>query len=111
MAVALLTAAVFTKAGLDMVLARPPMPEAAARLGVPLPRFRAVGALELAGVLGVVVGLWWTPLGVLAAGCLATLTVGAAVTHVRAGDEPKDVGPAVVCCALAAATATLLALR
>lgn len=106
-----MTAAIFTKAGLDMVLARPPMPETAARLGVPLPRFRAIGALELAGVVGLVVGLWWTPLGILAAACLAMLTVGAAVTHVRAGDEPKDVGPAVVCCALAVAAAVLLLLR
>ena len=106
-----MTAAIFTKAGLDMLLARPPMPETAARLGVPLPRFRAIGALELAGAVGVVVGLWWTPLGVLAAGCLALLTVGAAVTHVRAGDALKDVGPAAVCCALAAATAALLVVR
>lgn len=91
-----------------MVLARDPMAQTAARLGIALPQFRAIGALELAGAGGLATGLRWAPLGVLAAACLALLTVGAAATHVRAGDPPKDAAPAAVCCALSLTTLALL---
>ena len=53
-------------------------------LGISATNWRGIGLLELAGVVGVLVGLWWPPLGIAAAAGLALLSVGAVVSHVRA---------------------------
>ncbi|AXT83934.1 hypothetical protein C6I20_01135 [Aeromicrobium sp. A1-2] len=104
----LLASAVFAKAGVEMILFRPPHPETAARLGLTLRAFRLVGILELAGVAGLLIGLAVPWLGVLAAGCLAALTAGAIMAHRRAGDTWLVAAPAIVCSAGAVVTAVLL---
>src|SRR6202051_5224765 len=53
-------------------------------LGVTPARWRVIGLLELAGVIGVLAGLAWWPIGVAAAIGLALLSVGAVAFHVRA---------------------------
>ena len=60
-----------------------------------------IGAAEVAGAVGVFIGilsednnLEW--LGFLAALGLVAMMVGAVVYHVRAGDGPKDFAPALV---------------
>jgi hypothetical protein len=56
-------------------------------IGVPLSWFPFLAACELAGSLGLVVGLPIAPVGVIAAIGLVAYFVGALITHVRAGDN------------------------
>lgn len=76
-------------------------------LGVSPVQWRLIGALELAGVAGVLVGLLWAPIGIAAAIGLILLSIGAVAFHLRASDRPMDMVPAVIGVALAAATAML----
>lgn len=76
-------------------------------LGVKPMQWRAIGVCELAGVAGVLVGLFWAPIGIAAAIGLALLSVGAIAFHVRASDSAKDTAPAVIGLALAVAAAAL----
>ncbi|MFN0091455.1 MAG: DoxX family protein [Acidimicrobiales bacterium] len=55
-------------------------------LGVSAARWRAIGALEIAGAAGLLLGLGVAPLGAAAGIGLAALMAGAVVTHVRAKD-------------------------
>jgi hypothetical protein len=76
-------------------------------LGVTPIQWRLIGALELAGVAGVLAGLLWAPIGIAAAIGLALLSIGAVAFHLRASDRVADMVPAVIGVALAAATAVL----
>jgi hypothetical protein len=76
-------------------------------LGVKPLQWRLIGACELAGVAGVLVGLMWPPIGIAAAIGLALLSVGAVAFHVRASDSAKDTAPAVIGIALAIVVAVL----
>jgi hypothetical protein len=76
-------------------------------LGISATNWRGIGLLELAGVIGVVVGLWWPPLGIAAAIGLALLSVGAVVSHVRASDRADQSVPAALGLALAIALVVL----
>jgi hypothetical protein len=78
-------------------------------LGVKPMQWRAIGLLELAGVVGVLAGLAWAPIGVAAAIGLALLLLGAIIFHVRARDGAADMAPAVIGLGLAVATAILQA--
>jgi DoxX-like family len=76
-------------------------------LGVKPLQWRLIGALELAGVAGVLIGLAWPPIGIAAAIGLALLSIGAIAFHIKASDRVVDMAPAVIGLALAAATAVL----
>jgi hypothetical protein len=78
-------------------------------LGVKPVQWRMIGALELAAVAGVVVGLWWPPIGVAAAIGSALLLLGAIAFHARASDSAADTAPAVIGLGLAVGTAILQA--
>ncbi len=78
-------------------------------LGVSPTLWRVIGILELAGVIGVLVGLAWAPIGIAAAIGLALLSVGAVAFHLRARDGVVKTAPAVIGILLAAATAVLQA--
>ena len=74
------------------------MQEAQVHLGIAPGLFKAVGALEVLGAVGVLLGLL-SPLpliGMLAGLGLIGMTVGAAFYHQKAGDSMKDWFPAVV---------------
>ncbi|UAK32021.1 DoxX family protein [Nocardia asteroides] len=45
-----------------------------------------LGVAQLAGAGGLLIGVWWGPLGVAAAICLTLYFIGAVATHVRVGD-------------------------
>ena len=77
-------------------------------LGISPTVWRLIGVLELAGVVGVLVGLRWPLLGIAAAVGLALLSVGAVVSHVRASDSVVETAPAVIGIALAVSTAVML---
>ncbi|MGW3115846.1 DoxX family protein [Streptomyces sp. NPDC001107] len=87
---------VFLPLGLAKLAAVPFMRQAAAHLGMSVRLYRLVGALEVAGVAGLLTGLTWMPLGVAAATGLALLTAAAAVVHLRHGDPLVRAVPAAV---------------
>jgi hypothetical protein len=103
----LLLAALFTFAASIKLLGVEKSLQIRDHLGVSPWQWRAIGALELAGVAGVLIGLWWAPLGIAAAAGLTLLSVGAVAFHVRASDRVAETAPAVIGIALAIAVAVL----
>jgi uncharacterized membrane protein YphA (DoxX/SURF4 family) len=75
---------------------QPRMRKSAAHFGIPWSRYRLIGVAELAAAAGILIGLWWHPLGVAAAAGMAVLLVGAIVTHRKAADSVKEAVPALV---------------
>jgi hypothetical protein len=75
-------------------------------VGVPLKYFPFLAACEVAGALGLVVGIWWPPLGIAAGVGLVLYFLGAVVAHLRVGDR-KGIGPALFMLLLAAGALTL----
>lgn len=76
---------------------------------------RFIGLAEVAAAAGLVIGIWWRPLGIAAAVGMAVLLVGATGFHVRAGDyaDPKERGGAmapIILALLSVATAVTLSL-
>ena len=75
-------------------------------VGVPLKYFSLLAACELAGALGLVLGIWWPSIGVAAGIGLVIYFVAASVSHLRVGDV-KGIGPAAFMLALAAGALAL----
>ena len=75
---------------------QPRMRKSAAHFGISWSRYRLIGVAELAAAAGILIGLWWHPLGLAAAAGMALLLVGAIVTHRKAADSVKDMAPALV---------------
>jgi uncharacterized membrane protein YphA (DoxX/SURF4 family) len=69
-------------------------------VGVPMKYFSLLAACELAGALGLVLGIWWPSIGVAAGIGLVLYFVAATVSHLRVGDV-KGIGPAAFMLALA----------
>lgn len=105
--VTILLALLFTFSSAIKLLGAPQSLAIRDHLGVKPVQWRVIGALELAGVVGVLVGLAWAPIGVAAAIGLALLSVGAVAFHVRASDGLAKMAPAVIGVVLAVATAIL----
>lgn len=63
-------------------------------VGVPLRYFPLLAACELVGALGLVLGIFWPLLGVVAGVALVLYFMGAIVSHLRVGDF-KGIGPAL----------------
>jgi hypothetical protein len=76
------------------------------RVGVPQERLNQLAVLLLAGAAGLVVGLWWEPLGVAAAAALVAYFLLAIGAHVRARDTANVPTPALYL-ALSAVVLTL----
>lgn len=109
--VTILVAALFTFAASIKLLGVSQSLAIRDHLGVKPAQWRLIGACELAGVAGVLIGLMWAPIGIAAAIGLALLSIGAIAFHVRASDSAKDTAAAVIGLALAIATAVLHTLR
>ena len=62
-------------------------------VGVPLNYFPHLAACEIAGAVGLVVGIWLPRVGMAAGIGLVVYFVGAMVSHLRVGDW-KGIGPA-----------------
>jgi hypothetical protein len=92
---AALVGAAFLTLGTGKVLAVPTMRARAAHAGFTVAAYRRIGVLEVAGALGVLVGLAVPRLGVLAAAGLLLLMAGALATHVRIRDGLAEMAPAV----------------
>src|SRR5207248_3820517 len=72
------------------------MRKSAAHFGIPWPRYRLIGVAELAAAAGILIGLWWHPLGVAAAAGMVLLVLGAIITHRKAADSVKEMAPALL---------------
>lgn len=103
----ILLALAYVGAGGAKVAGTKLMMEGADHFGISRTAYRGIGALELAGALGLVVGLRIGPLGTAAAVCLAVLMVGAVATHVRAHDPFSRAAAPAVLAVLAVVTAVL----
>jgi hypothetical protein len=86
----------FLGLGLAKVLALTSMRQRAARLGFTAGTYRLIGAAELAGAVGLLVGLAAPLIGILAAVGLLLLLAGALMTHFRHRDGVHAAGPAVL---------------
>lgn len=64
------------------------------KLDVPQPLRTVLPYLEIAGALGLIVGLWFAAIGIAAAVGLVLYFVGAVAAHLRKGD--KAIAPALV---------------
>jgi uncharacterized membrane protein YphA (DoxX/SURF4 family) len=73
---------------------------------VPLKYFSLLAACELAGGLGLVLGIWWPSIGVAAGIGLVLYFVAATVSHLRVGDV-KGIGPAAFMLTVAAGALAL----
>ncbi len=78
-------------------------------LGVGRGLQKVIGALEILGGLGVVVGLWLEPLSILAAIGLVLMMVGAILWHVKAKDSLKNTAGALLLLAFSGVVLTLQA--
>ena len=95
-ALSLLLAAACLLPGSAKLLGHPKMQKSAAHFGIPWPRYQLIGVAELAAAAGILIGLWWHPLGVAAAAGMAVLLLGAIITHRKAADRVTDMVPALV---------------
>jgi uncharacterized membrane protein YphA (DoxX/SURF4 family) len=75
-------------------------------IGVPMPWFPVLAACEIAGALGILIGIFWPPLGLAAAVGLVIYFVGAIIAHLRVQDF-KGLGGPVLPLVLAVATLAL----
>jgi len=98
----LLTAACLLPAT-GKLLGHPMMRQAADHFRIAWSRYRLIGVAELAAGAGVLVGLWWHPIGLVAAIGLALLLFGALITHRRASDGVKEMTAALLALAITVA--------
>jgi uncharacterized membrane protein YphA (DoxX/SURF4 family) len=99
--ISLLMTAVCLLPAAGKLLGQPKMRQSAEHFGIPWPRYRLIGAAELAATAGILIGLWWHPLGLAAAAAMALLLLGAVITHRRAADGGKEMAPALLALAIA----------
>lgn len=95
----LLTAACLLPAT-GKLLGHPMMRQAADHFRIAWSRYRVIGVAELAAGAGLLVGLWWHPIGLAAAIGMALLLLGALITHRRANDGVKEMMPALLALAI-----------
>ena len=86
-AISLLLAAACLLPAVGKLTGNPKMRQSAAHFGIPWSRYRLIGIAELAAAAGVVIGLWWHPLGVAAAAGMALLLIGALITPITFGGD------------------------
>jgi hypothetical protein len=75
---------------------QPRMRASAAHFGIAWQRYQSIGLAELAAAIGVLGGLLWRPIGLVAGIGLAVLLLGAILTHVRSGDGRRELVPALL---------------
>ena len=99
---AVLVTLIFALLGTAKIMAVPPMRYLASEAGFSVDAYRGIGVLEVAGAVGVALGLAVPLLGRVAAVGLLLLLAGALITHIRQGDGPRTYAPVIVCGVLVA---------
>jgi uncharacterized membrane protein YphA (DoxX/SURF4 family) len=85
----ILLAVAFAFAGGSKLAGVQQMRDSATHLGFSFPAYQRIGALEVLGAAGLLIGLWFAPLGIAAAAGLVLLTIGAVYFHIKAKDPAK----------------------
>lgn len=108
---AILLSVAFTSAGFAKVTDQPVMIRARDHLGLTADVYRAVGLAELAGALGVLLGLLdlFVWVGFFAAVGLCSLMVAAVGYHLRVHDQAQELVPALAMAGLSALYLTTVA--
>ena len=86
----------FATLGSAKLAAVPAMRTKAEHVGFSVAAYRRIGLLEILGVLGLLVGALLPVIGALAAAGLLLLLGGAMIAHLRSGDGPRELAPALV---------------
>lgn len=76
------------------------------KVGVPADKIPVLAYLEIAGAIGLVVGLFWWPIGVAAAIGVILYFVGAVISHLRVKDT-SGIGPSAFLSVVAIAALVL----
>ena len=95
-AVSVLLAALLAFSAIRKLSHRPEVVEAYLRAGVPEDKLNYLAITLLAGAAGLVVGLFWDPLGLAAALALVVYFLVAMAFHLRAGDAEHLPTPLVM---------------
>lgn len=103
-----LLAAVLVGSGFGKLTKAEPVVENLTRAGVPLALYPFLAVVEFAGAIGLVWGIWWTPIGIAAAVGVLLYFLGAVSFHLRAKDTA--IVPPAALGAIAAAVAALRSL-
>src|ERR1700737_3496321 len=82
--VAILLAGGLVMSGGLKLAKNPRIVEGIGGLGVPLSLFPVLAALEIAAAAGLIIGLWFAPLGIAAGVGVVLYFTGAVITHLRA---------------------------
>ncbi|MHB8379433.1 MAG: DoxX family protein [Acidimicrobiales bacterium] len=97
----------FGSAGAQKIIFNPVMSKAAGRLGFTKRAYRTIGAIEVVGAVGVLIGLaakrptFLAVVNEIAAGGLFVMMVFIVTIHLRNGDKAKYFAPALVLAVLA----------
>ncbi len=91
--------------GLAKLAKQPKLVENLTKLNVPLSWLPLLAAAEIAGAIGVVIGLKVAPLGIAAGIGLVAYFVGAVAAHLKASD--KEIAPPLVFALIAVAAVAL----
>ena len=106
---AVVLAVVFGVAGIAKIGGAPVMRTAARHLGFSVDQYRVIGALELAGAIGLLVGLVVPAIGVAAAIGLGLLLIGAGIAHLVHRDGASRVAVPLLLVAVVAAYGVAMA--
>ena len=85
------------------VLRAESMQKRAAHVGFTVDEYQKVGALEVLAAVGLGIGIGVPVIGALAGCGLLVLLGGALVAHLKAGDGPLEMAPAIVVAVLVSA--------
>ena len=94
--VAALLVVAFAVTGSAKLAAVPAMRARAEHVGFSVESYRRIGALELVGVAGLLLGAAVPAIGAIAGAGLLVLLGGAVITHLRNRDGLEDLAPALV---------------
>lgn len=106
---ALLLAVVLVGSAIGKMTRAAPVVENLTRAGVPDGMYPFLAAVEVAGAVGLVAGIWWAPIGVAAAVGVVLYFVGAVSYHLRERDFQVVPPVSLGLIAVAAAVTRLLA--
>lgn len=101
--VAALLALILLASGRAKLVKDEKLMQAMAAAGVPGSWIPRLALVEIAAALGLLIGVFWRPLGIAAAVGLVAYFIGALITHLRAKDTKGMPLPAVILIGSAAA--------
>lgn len=96
-----------TASGLGKLTKKPAVIDQLTGLGVSASVIPVLGLIEIAGTVGLIVGIWVAPIGIAAAIGFVLYFLGAVLAHVRHHDKVKDLAPAAILFLVSIATMLL----